>query len=238
MKKLNKILLRKDMLLCFLMVLLFVRFPSIDIQVSSWFYDSQKEIFHLADHPFVQFIYNLFAKPHIIILPVLIFAAVYCFNKYKQDYHKKYVCSFLLASLLIGPGLIVNELIKNNSIGRARPAQVQEFGGQNTFTAAFVYSGQCQTNCSFVSGHAAIGFYFIGLAWLLRRREAFYWGLAIGIMVSFTRIAKGGHFLSDTVFAFWVVYFTNLTLAYWFKLEFPKQAVKDFTLTKLSKKSG
>ncbi|WP_017446128.1 phosphatase PAP2 family protein [Gayadomonas joobiniege] len=222
--KLISAIRRKDILLFILSVCLFTLHPQLDIAFSQLFYDPVNEVFFLKDHPFIQATYYLFARPHLIILPLLIFMAIYCYKKYRQDRHKRYIYSFLLASLLLGPGLIVNEVIKNNSIGRARPVQVNEFGGQGQFTPAFFYSGQCQTNCSFVSGHAAVGFYFIGLGFLLRRRDAFYWGLAIGILISFTRIAKGGHFLSDTVFAFWTVYFTNLFLAQLFGFKCPMLA--------------
>ncbi|WP_016954041.1 phosphatase PAP2 family protein [Catenovulum agarivorans] len=221
----KQILLRKDTLACLLLALIFVIFPQIDLIVSNWFYDTVEQNFYLAEHWLVDGIYQLFAKPQVVLLPLLILFSIFCYLRYRKrchsKRHKKYVCAFLLASLIVGPGLIVNEVLKNNSVGRARPVHIEQYGGDAQFTPAFVYSGYCQTNCSFVSGHAAVGFYFIGLAWLFRRKNAFYLGLAIGILVSFTRIAKGGHFLSDTVFAFWVVYFTNVILAYWFRLENP-----------------
>ncbi|EWH08218.1 NADH:ubiquinone oxidoreductase, Na(+)-translocating, F subunit [Catenovulum agarivorans DS-2] len=229
--KLKRIITRKDVMLCALCALVFTTYPQLDLMVTNWFYDTTEQTFYLSRHWLVHGLYILFAKPQIVLLPLLMFLALYGYLKYRKKdatkRHKKYVCTFLLVSLIIGPGLIVNELIKNNSVGRARPVHIEQYGGDAQFTPAFVYSGYCQTNCSFVSGHAAVGFYFIGLAWLFRRKDAFYLGLAIGILVSFTRIAKGGHFLSDTVFAFWVVYFTNVLLAYWFRLENPfRQSVQ------------
>lgn len=222
---LQQVVLRKDVMLCAVLAVVFVAFPQVDLVVSNWFYDSVEQHFYLSSHWLVDGLYQLFAKPQIVLLPVLLFLSVFCFfryrNKCSSKRHKKYVYAFLLSSLILGPGLLVNEVLKNNSVGRARPVHIEQYGGDAQFTPAFVYSGYCQTNCSFVSGHAAVGFYFIGLAWLFRRKHAFYLGLAIGILVSFTRIAKGGHFLSDTVFAFWVVYFTNVILAYWFRLENP-----------------
>ncbi len=226
-------LLRIDLALLIACILFFTLIaPRIDINVTALFYDAAQGGFYWNDNPVVKGIYKLFAKPHVVILPLLIVLAIVFYRKNKQakpdtdykSYHKKWIYSFLLASLLLGPGLFVNEVLKNNSIGRARPVDIQEFNGPDTYTAAFEYSGQCDTNCSFVSGHASMGFYFIALGWLLRSRRAFYFGLGIGIIVGLTRIVQGGHFLSDTIFAFWVVYFTNLALGKAFKLENPLKA--------------
>jgi len=139
--------------------------------------------------------------------------AVAGYRLHRKEHHRKWIFTFLLLSLLLGPGLLANTLLKNNSTGRARPAQVEQFGGERHFTPAFVYSGQCQTNCSFVSGHAAMGFYFCGLGWLFRSRRAFLAGCLIGTLVGTARIAQGSHFVSDVLFAFWVVYFVNCGLA-------------------------
>ncbi len=49
--------------------------------------------------------------------------------------------ALLLCLLAMLPGLLVNQVLKENW-GRARPAQVTEFGGERRFTPAFVYSDQ------------------------------------------------------------------------------------------------
>ena len=109
---------------------------------------------------------------------------------------------FLLLSLALGPGLTVNTIFKDHW-GRARPAQITEFGGTQKFTPDFVPSGQCRRNCSFPAGDPAMGFYLVSVALLagstpLRRRgiiAAVTLGAALGVM----RLAQGGHFLSDII---------------------------------------
>ena len=54
-----------------------------------------------------------------------------------------------LAALLLGPGWVVNEALKNHW-GRARPEQVSDFGGAQRFTPALQPADQCVKNCSFV----------------------------------------------------------------------------------------
>jgi lipid A 4'-phosphatase len=96
--------------------------------------------------------------------------------------------------------------------GRARPREVMEFGGSQQFTPALLPTAQCETNCSFVSGHAALGFYLIGIAWVSRKRRWLVAGITLGGLVGAGRILQGGHFLGDVIFSFWVVYFSAVLL--------------------------
>lgn len=111
--------------------------------------------------------------------------------------------AFLSLSLAIGPGLIVNSLLKE-FWGRARPVQTTVFGGDAQFTPALLPTDQCLSNCSFAGGHAALGFWVTAFALLLPpnwRRPCFIVGLVFGGLMSLARVAQGKHFLSDVVFA-------------------------------------
>ncbi len=104
---------------------------------------------------------------------------------------------------LLGSGLLVNAGLKEYW-GRARPVQVSEFGGKQHFSPPLVPTDQCAHNCSFVSGHATSGYILmaVGLMGSVATRRRWLWiGLAWGAVVSLARIAEGGHFLSDTLFA-------------------------------------
>ena len=104
---------------------------------------------------------------------------------------------------LLGSGLLINAGVKEHW-GRARPIQVSEFGGHKHFSLALVPADQCDHNCSFVSGHAASGFVLmaVGLMGSVATRRRWFWiGMAWGGVASLMRIAQGGHFLSDTLFA-------------------------------------
>ncbi len=108
---------------------------------------------------------------------------------------------YLVVSLIVGPGLIVNTLLKDHW-GRARPVSVQQFGGAAHFTPPLVVSDQCLSNCSFPSGHAALGFWLVSFALLAPlpwRGRAVAASLAFGSLIGVTRIAQGGHFLSDVI---------------------------------------
>jgi len=109
---------------------------------------------------------------------------------------------YLIVSLSVGPGLLVNSVFKDQW-GRARPVQIAEFGGDAAFTPVWMVADQCARNCSFMSGEAAAGFSLIAVALLAGRfrRLAFAAAIAVGVVMALVRIAMGGHFFSDTVFA-------------------------------------
>jgi membrane-associated phospholipid phosphatase len=109
----------------------------------------------------------------------------------------------------LGPGALVNGVLKAHW-GRARPAQIEAFGGEAAFTLPFEIVEQCGDNCSFVSGEgaaaAALAAALIGLFWA-RLGPAGRWaaGAATALWLAgaaFIRMAPGRHFLSDTLFAF------------------------------------
>jgi lipid A 4'-phosphatase len=111
--------------------------------------------------------------------------------------------AFLLTSLIVGPGLVANALFKENW-GRARPRQITEFGGTAEFSPPLVMTDQCASNCSFVSGDASMGFFFVAVAMVAPKRyrkASLIAALLFGSFIGFMRIIQGAHFLSDVIFA-------------------------------------
>lgn len=206
-----RLLKRRDVLACLALVVLFYGVPQLDLWASGLFFDGQR--FPLVDVRLFHVIYRMFAKIHYFFLAGLSLGLlVLQFKRDARGRRWRKRLAFLLLALVIGPGLLVNVLLKDNSFGRPRPAEVQQFGGEAEFVPILTYSGYCPNNCSFASGHAAIAFFLIALGWVFDSRRLFGLGFAIGTLMSLIRIMQGGHFLSDTVFAFWVVYFTTLLL--------------------------
>lgn len=190
-------------------VVLFLVWPNLDKTVASAFYQNGE--FYANQNSVVRAIYWLFARIHFVYL--LLFLGAIIYFAIKKIPSKRKSATYLLLALILGPGILVNIVLKDNSVGRPRPVHIQEFGGTMTWTPVFHYSGECRKNCSFVSGHAAIGFYWMAFAWVGRRRAWFIAGLSMGAIVGFTRVIQGGHFLSDVIFAGWFTYFTYALLA-------------------------
>lgn len=192
--------------------LLFWRVPEIDLWFSGLFYRPGTGFF-LADLAPVRWSYALFRDLPYLLVPLLgwLFIASWLWARRSEAALRRGLL-FLFLVLAIGPGLLVNQGFKAHS-GRARPATVEVFGGERRFSPAFEPSDQCASNCSFVSGHAAMGYFFLALAWVLRDRRWLWWGGAIGLLVGLGRVMQGAHFLSDVLFGYPVVYATALLLA-------------------------
>lgn len=111
--------------------------------------------------------------------------------------------AFFALAVTLGPGMVVNGVFKDNW-QRARPYQVQPFGGTQQFTRATVMTDQCNNNCSFVSGHVACGFFLASLMLVHRRRQVAWAavGTGTGLLIGFSRISAGDHWLSDVLWAY------------------------------------
>ncbi|MDT8318596.1 MAG: phosphatase PAP2 family protein [bacterium] len=200
-----------------LAALIFFIYPQIDIHVSSLFFSDG--IFQAKNNPLVRFIYNAVPIAAAIFFIAVIGSYVYMIAKKRTvlfGYNKKHY-TYLILAMIIGPVLLVNGLLKETS-GRARPRHVAEFGGTKQFTPAFVFTDQCDKNCSFVCGHASAGFYFVSLALLFsgRKKRIIFWSaVSAGGIIGLIRIMMGGHFLSDVIFSFVFVYLSSLLLYFY-----------------------
>ncbi|MCH7544485.1 MAG: phosphatase PAP2 family protein, partial [Proteobacteria bacterium] len=189
--------------------ILFLQFPGVDLSFSRLFYQPGEGFFPRGSLA----VDILYALAIVIAYAVAIFVVgaslARLVPRLRRLWVRPRVIAFIALSLALGPGLIVNSLLKDN-VGRARPFMIVEFGGAKTFSPALVTSDQCPRNCSFVSGHAAATFFLVTLAFLVRaprrRRAAMAGALAFGAATGLGRIALGAHFLSDVVFAGFIVY--------------------------------
>jgi lipid A 4'-phosphatase len=196
---------------------LFLFVPEIDLAASGLFYVPGHG-FVMSDWPPILILYG--AVPWIAwgILALAAAAAIWLFLLQRPFWLlDRKALMFLVASTAVGPGLLANTLLKDHW-GRARPAQIEAFGGSREFTPAPLPAIECATNCAFVSGHAALGFSLVAFAFLLPpgglRRAGIAVSLAVGAVIGLGRIAQGAHFLSDVVFAGFLVYGTA-ALLYW-----------------------
>ncbi|SDD74492.1 phosphatase PAP2 family protein [Rhodospira trueperi] len=196
------------------LVLVFVVFPQVDLGVSALFYDPATQRF-VSEGPLL----NLIRKgvPPVLYAVVLFLVLIWLGDRLgpglRAGWPRGRHIAFLVLSLALGPGLIVNGVLKE-FWGRARPNDIAAFGGAGHYTPPFMIADQCATNCSFVSGHAAIGFWVVAFALLVPsrwRRTAIAAALAFGVIVGGARIVVGAHFLSDTLFAAIIV----VTLTVW-----------------------
>ena len=188
--------------------LFFLLFPQIDIFFSKLFYH---EGFFLDHH--INFIkdFRSLLKTLMIIFPILclIYFVILTVNS-KQNIlnetkskvlRKKIILLGFIIGPIIGCGLIANMYFKD-TWGRARPINIEEFGGSKIYTPPFFKSNQCERNCSWISGEASAAFSFLVGTVMIRKNGIFlFYNLIFGVFVIFARLSMGGHFLSDNLFA-------------------------------------
>ncbi len=119
--------------------------------------------------------------------------------------------AFLLLLLMLVPGLLVNQVFKTHW-GRARPIQLEQFGGHRTFSPAFVVSDQ--GGSAFSSGHVAAAAWLVAVPAVLFGVGSVWTGLALLYLLAMAlaRMAAGAHFLSDTLTSILLVWLGFLIL--------------------------
>lgn len=183
--------------------LLFLLWPAVDLIASMAYYRPDGG-FAAVQWPWVDWVYHGAPRLGQALFVLSLLAGVcrwLCPARVPRWLWRR-LAAWLLV-VVLGVGLFVHEALKNR-VGRPRPEQVVQMGGQAPYVPVYTLSGWCERNCSFVSGHAAIGFSVIGLGmWAPRVRRRRWWlaGMALGAFIGWVRIAQGGHFLSDIVFA-------------------------------------
>lgn len=183
--------------------------PGLDLWVSGLFFASKTGFDGFASGIWNQLRLAVWRVSEIVLaLSVLAYLAqrIASFPLLRATRH---LSGFTAALYLLGPGLLVDVLLKP-LWGRARPAQVTDFGGSLAFTPPHVLSHQCTSNCSFVAGEmagavalAVVLFLVVdrmkGRITLSQQRIAQGLILLVPLFVGVQRIAAGRHFLSDVL---------------------------------------
>ena len=200
--------------------LLFIFYPQIDLDAANFFYDGKGfilkgTIFEIFFFQSVRVITGFMILSYIFIIIHYLFTKRTIFNISKK------VLLYIFLVLSIAPGLIVNSVLKEH-MGRARPVDIVQFGGKKEFTPAFIPSNQGGN--SFTSGHAAAAFSLTGFALLATRKRRLWMGVALsyGVAVVIARMGAGGHFLSDNITSFFIVFITTHIL---YKIIFKKDSL-------------
>jgi lipid A 4'-phosphatase len=188
---------------CFVTSIIFLAFPGIDLEVSRLFY-AGSGMFSARSIGWVKIMRSAFVDCFYLCIAVILAGLIITRGRARTWLRLPFAqWAFLAVCLAVGPGLVANVGFKDHW-GRARPNEVVEFGGKKAFTPPLLPSNQCDSNCSFVSGEAAAVFLpFYAMALLLPQSAALLLvsGTVCGLTAGLIRVAQGGHFLSDVIFA-------------------------------------
>lgn len=216
--------LRTPLVIIVLIIVAFVVFsvwPAIDLWVAGLGYDAEAG-FWIDNVPLSNEVRNAIWNGSTVMVVLAVVGLVWRVVFGHAGVIPTRVWGFILLLYVIGPGLIVNGLMKEYW-GRARPATIVEFGGTLQFTVPIQITDQCVTNCSFVSGEGAAAMALcLSLLMILRHLRpligsvAFRMGQGFSVLIvglaSAQRIATGRHFLSDAILAILLVFLIAVAL--------------------------
>jgi lipid A 4'-phosphatase len=211
--------------LCWLLpILIFVVltpiFSFLDLSIERYFYAlGEGNPGHFVQNAFFSFLYDWGPVPAwlLFVVSVVVFALSFFFKKLGAWWRPTLL---LILTFAIGAGLITHALLKDHW-GRPRPKQVIEFGGAQEFRPYYSPNimNQPEPSKSFPCGHCTMGFYFFAFAVAAKRegsRKLYVLGMIVaivfGVVLGVTRMAQGGHFVSDVVAAALVMWLTTLAL--------------------------
>jgi membrane-associated PAP2 superfamily phosphatase len=180
---------------------LFLAFPHLDIWFSGLFYDEATG-FAASDVEVLSWL-RRFARTIIVAISVALIVSVLAklILPDRRSLIPPRVSLFLGSTLIVGPGILVNGILKANW-GRPRPITVEAFGGDLPYIEVWRITDYCDRNCSFVSGEASAAIWLIALALVApaawRSRVAAV-ALVLAAILSVNRVAFGSHFISDVL---------------------------------------
>jgi lipid A 4'-phosphatase len=178
-------------------------YPQLDLDISLLFFDPASHKFNFGQHGWVLWARDA-AYWSIAALAILCVCAL--LGKLILPSRRMLVpgraAVFLLVTLALGPGILANTILKDHW-GRARPIDVIQIGS-DPFTPWWDFRAACRDNCSFIAGEPSGAFWTLAPAALAPpqwRVLAYCGALAFGTAIGVLRIAAGGHFFTDVVFA-------------------------------------
>lgn len=208
----------KQWLIPVLLVAAIAPFTSyLDLKIAGYFYTFEDDTGHFLQTPFLHFVYQYGFYPADIlgVLALLALILSFIFPTWKAI---RPHALLLVLTLGVGAGLIVHGIFKDHW-GRPRPRQIIEFSGSKEFYPFYKpnFFDHPEQGKSFPCGHCSTGFYFfvlIPLGRQLKKRWLVYLGVILGtflgVVLSYARIAQGGHFFSDVLFSALIMWLTAL----------------------------
>jgi len=207
-------------------------YPKLDLDLSALFFEPDRFGNWLAAGTPLQLRTMMTWLIVLIVAPAFLALAVKLVLPRRQLILPGRAIVLMIATLGLAPGLLANVILKDHW-GRPRPIEVVEFGGDDHFVPWWDPRGTCPKNCSFVAGEPSGAFWTLAPAALAPPHwRAITYGAAVafGAAVGLLRMAGGGHFFTDVVFAgvftFLIVWLVHGLLYRWRAMRISDEAVE------------
>lgn len=192
--------------LALLAVLLLMEITNIDRTVSHLFYDSAAHAFPLRHAFFFDTVLHHWTKYMVILATCMAIAALLLTWVIPVLARWRSTLLFLALSMALAP--LTVSLLKLVT-DRPCPWDFMEFGGAEPYTQLFQFRGAAHARgLCFPAGHAATGFALMAFFFVFYRerrdalaRAALFAGMSVGLLLGFSRIAQGAHFISHVLWS-------------------------------------
>jgi membrane-associated PAP2 superfamily phosphatase len=214
--------------------------PQLDLDLAGVTFNPARQVFGVNAQPWVQYTREAArAIITLLVLPAFIAILGKLIWPRRRMLIEGRAALLLIATLALGPGVLTNVILKDHW-HRARPIDVQQFGGAYHFTPWWDPRGDCPNNCSFIAGEPSGAFWTLAPAALAPpelRAVAYGAAIAFGIGIGALRMGAGAHFFSDVVFAGVLMYLVIWT-AHGLIYRWPMTRLREPSIERLLAQAG
>ncbi len=205
-------------LVVLLLTLSIIHYNNLDLKFQSLFFYPETKLWLVArDNMILKFFFYKLPKYIIAIYGVFMILWLIKLRYYKESIELQKKLLFLILILIFTPLTVA--ILKHYSPIYC-PNFIEEFGGEKLYISPFdMFNGVIffhHTGKCFPAGHASGGFALISLYFVIPSKVLKIWSLlfslSLGWIMGIYQIAKGTHYLSDTIVTLAIAYLLCITL--------------------------
>lgn len=205
-------------IIALLIILAAIHYSNLDLKFQSLFFENQTKLWLVSrDNMVLKFFFYRLPKYLIASYGIILIFWTVKLSYYKENIELQKKLLFLILILILTPLTVA--IFKHYSPIYC-PNFVAEFGGEKLYISPFDMFNEAiffnNTGKCFPAGHASGGFALLSLYFVMPSRilkiTALVFSLSLGWIMGLYQIAKGTHYLSDTLVTLAISYLLCISL--------------------------
>ncbi len=205
-------------IMALLITLALIHYSNLDLKFQSLFFENQTKLWLVArDNMVLKFFFYKLPKYIIVSYGIIIILWAVKLSYCRENIELQKKLLFLILILILTPLTVA--ILKHYSPIYC-PNFVKEFGGDRLYISPFDMFNEAiffnHTGKCFPAGHASGGFALLSLYFVMPNRalkiSALVFSLSLGWIMGLYQIAKGTHYLSDTLVTLAIAYLLCISL--------------------------